>query len=131
MQRTRNTRQRRIVLEAVEGLSGQHPTAADIFESIRPSHPQLSLATVYRSLNALTLQGRLAEIRVENLTRYDSTTEPHHHIVCRACGAVADVCSDVFSDAALRHLEECSGYRVEVNPVQFFGVCPDCSGAPR
>jgi Fe2+ or Zn2+ uptake regulation protein len=131
IRRTRNTQQRQAVLRAVAALNGCHPTAADVFEALRPQHPRMSLATVYRSLNALVAQGQLAEIRVENVTRYDAGETPHHHIVCRGCGSVVDVCTDVLPAAALRHLEECSGFRVEWNPVQFFGLCPRCTVGVR
>lgn len=124
--RTRNTVQRRAVLDAVHALGGTHPTAAEVFDTVRLHHPRLSLATVYRALDALTAQGIVATIRAENVTRFDGDTSPHHHILCTRCGAVADVCSEVVSPDAERHLEECSGYRVEMRPVQFYGVCPGC-----
>ena len=124
--RTRNTIQRRAVLEAIHVLDGRHPTAAEIFEQVRLACPRLSLATVYRSLDALLTQGAITEVRAENVTRYDGTTTPHHHIICARCGAVRDVCAEVLSVGVMRHLEECSGFRVELRPVQFYGLCPDC-----
>jgi Fe2+ or Zn2+ uptake regulation protein len=124
--RTRNTQQRRAVLEAVQTLDSQHPTAADVFEAVRQTQPRLSLATVYRSLEALCSQGELAQLKVENVTRFCVGASPHHHIVCKRCSAVTDVCTDVFPIAAIRHLEECSGFSVDLGPVQFFGVCPKC-----
>lgn len=124
--RTRNTVQRRAVLDALHALAGTHPTAAEVFEQVRLHHPRLSLATVYRSLDALTAQGVVAPIRAENVTRFDGDTRPHHHILCSCCGAVEDVCAEVVSPSALRHLEACSGYIVDERPVQFTGICPNC-----
>ena len=127
MRRTRNTLQRKAVLEVIQELDHQHPTAAQVFEHARTSHPRLSLATVYRSLDALADQGEIAALRVENVTRYCVGQSRHHHIVCRKCSAVQDVCTEVFPEAALKHLEECSGFRVEDTPMLFSGLCPSCA----
>ena len=71
--------------------------------------------------------GELAELRVNNVTRYDGGPMPHHHVICLRCSSVTDVCADVLPDAAIRHLAECSGYEIELVPVQFYGICPKCS----
>ena len=49
---TRQTVQRSLVLEAVRA-SNDHPTAIDVFETVRGKHPSISRATVYRNLNVL------------------------------------------------------------------------------
>ncbi len=124
MKRTRNTVQRKAVLDAVRCLPG-HPTAADVFVRVRSDYPHLSLATVYRALRALVERGDIAEMRAENVARYDAGSRPHHHIVCRTCGTVTDI-PPVLPDAALCHVEQASGYRLDPHPVQFTGICPGC-----
>lgn len=125
MKRTRNTVQRKAVLEAVRALPG-HPSAADVFARVRADYPSLSLATVYRALHALADQGELVEMQIENIARYDAGLRPHHHVVCRACGAVADVAAPL-PEQALRSLEQVSGYTLDPHPVQFTGLCPACA----
>lgn len=129
--RTRRTAQRDAVVDALHRLRGLHPTAADVHELVRAEFPNMSLATVYRALVALVAQDRLATIPGEHGTRFDIDRTPHHHIVCIQCGSVADVCSDIVGDSAIRHLEECSGYQVAPRPVHFHGTCPRCADKPH
>lgn len=126
MKRTRNTLQRRAVLSAIERLDEFHPSAAEVFDEVKREHPRLSLATVYRSLDALCESGAVAPLKLEGVTRYCLGASPHHHIVCRRCGSVRDVCTEVFPEAARAHLETCSGFTLDSSSMQFFGLCPDC-----
>jgi Fe2+ or Zn2+ uptake regulation protein len=131
MKRTRNTVQRQAVLDAIRALDGQHPTAAEVFEQVcnTPSEtcPRLSLATVYRALDTLTAQKQIAEIRLGTVCRYDAGLDLHHHIICRQCGTVTDVCEDALPVTLYRKVEKCSGYIVADEPIQFYGLCPKCN----
>jgi Fe2+ or Zn2+ uptake regulation protein len=128
--RTRNTGQRKAVLKAVQTLDGKHPTAMDVFEQVRSDYPCMSLATVYRALHALVEQKALVEMRVENVARYDAGPCPHHHVVCKRCGAVRDVCVEVCPEAlpisTLHVLQEMTGFALDAHPLQLSGLCPQC-----
>jgi|GEM_PF-440594 Fe2+ or Zn2+ uptake regulation protein len=129
LQRTRNTQQRKAVLEAVIALAGKHPTAAEVFDTVRVRHPRMSLATVYRALHALVRQNSVCEIRIENVARYDAGPCPHHHVVCRHCGAVLDVCAEAMPESLaklLHELESTTGYRLDPHPIQMSGLCRAC-----
>ena len=126
MKKTRNTTQRRAILSAVERLDDRHPTAAEVFVEVRKYYPQLSLATVYRNLDALCERGDLSPLTLDSGTRFCLGASPHHHIVCRKCGAVRDVCVEVFPPQAVANLESCSGFAIERGPMQFYGTCPMC-----
>lgn len=136
--RTRNTIQRKAVQEAVHALAGHHPTAAEVYAAVRLGYPQLSLATVYRALHALVEQSAITEIRFENVARYDvgmaegsPEALPHHHVVCRLCGAVADVCVSALPAQSLQAVEEATdGFLLDFHPIQFRGVCAECRTAP-
>ena len=58
----RFTRQRQAVLETVQA-SREHPDAARVFEAVRQLVPNISLGTVYRSLEALVEDGHLIQIQ--------------------------------------------------------------------
>jgi Fur family transcriptional regulator, stress-responsive regulator len=56
-----------------------------------------------------------------------------HHIVCRACGAVADVDCVVGRAPCLERATE-AGFAIDEAEVTFWGLCPRCrasTGAPR
>ncbi len=130
--RTRNTGQRKAILSSLRGLGG-HPTAAGVFACVREQgeYPHLSLATVYRALDALVEQGEVMEMRVAGVRRYDAGPLPHHHVVCRDCGNVVDVPA-LLPNSVLSALSDASGYIVDPNyPIQFLGLCPLCAPAAR
>jgi len=69
-----------------------HPTAEEVYEAVNRRHPRASLATVYKSLHALTQAGLIREVNLAgNATRFESVTGPHHHFVCQSCGRLEDV----------------------------------------
>jgi Fe2+ or Zn2+ uptake regulation protein len=107
-----------------------HPTAAEVFVRVRgQGHPNLSLATVYRALHALVQHGEIAETRIAHVARYDALLLPHHHVVCRVCGAVADVAAEALPPQITSRLERESGFRLDTRAFfQFAGICPP---APR
>ena len=132
--RTRNTIQRKAVQEAIHALAGRHPTASEVYAWVRVGYPQLSLATVYRALHALVEQQAITEIRVDTVARYDvgmthhaPQPSPHHPIVCRVCGSVADVCTSALPLPFLQAVEEATeGFALDFFPIQFQGVCAPC-----
>lgn len=138
LRRTRNTIQRKAVEEAVHTLAGKHPTAAEVYAAVRESYPQLSLATVYRALHALVQQRAITEIRIENVARYDvgmtpemAEADPHHHMVCRVCGAVTDIDASALPGEFLKALESTvQGCLLDPHPIQFRGVCVSCQNSP-
>src|SRR5438067_6151638 len=86
----------RIALVEAFASDATHPTAQDLFERLRPSFPTMSFATVYNTLDALARCGLTGELRISRATavRFDPNTSPHHHAVCDACGAIADIPAD-------------------------------------
>jgi Fe2+ or Zn2+ uptake regulation protein len=88
----RMTRQRQAVHEAVLA-SRDHPSAEDVFQRVRRKLPDVSLATVYNSLEALVECGRIAKVprSDEGPARYSHRLDTHHHARCVSCGKVWDV----------------------------------------
>ena len=123
---SRNTRQRTLILETLHAL-GNHPTADEIFESVRQSLPRISLSTVYRNLEFLAKSGHIRKLEMGGLpVRFDSTVAPHFHIRCISCNRVDDLRGRrvvVIEDARdFDHDYELLGYQVE-----FIGLCSACS----
>ena len=129
--RTRNTVQRRAVLQAVRTLGTVHPTASDIFAEVREYAPGLSLATVYRALDALVEQQEIGRGFVGNVARYDVSASPHHHIVCRHCGSVADMNIPLPAATVRRLQSAANGYTLNLESIQFTGACPVCIQAEK
>lgn len=90
------TPQRLAVLKVLE--RHEHPTMEELYKDIREKHPSISLATVYKNVNALKEAGVVVEVNVPNgKMRYDIFVEPHIHVVCKNCGEIVDIpCSKEF-----------------------------------
>lgn len=124
------TPQRRMILRAFLEHAGQHLSADDVFGMVKPGHPEIGLATVYRTLDVLTEVGILRRTDLgDGRARYELAGEDdrlqHHHLICRSCGRVEEVPGDLLDTVhamiAVRH-----GFLTETHDVKFFGLCRDC-----
>lgn len=71
-----------------------HPTAEEIFQFVRAQIPKISLATVYKALEALVAIGAVTRLTVSEGTgsaRYDARSENHYHFRCLRTGMVHDL----------------------------------------
>lgn len=119
----RLTPQRMAIMECLQG-NRDHPSAEDIFRQVKQTLPTISLATVYNTLDLMRERGIVSELTIDSRRRrYDPDTGPHHHLLCRCCGKILDICRQV--DITLTNLEK-GGFVVEGNHIEFYGTCPEC-----
>ena len=82
----------RLAVYAALAQTTEHPTAETLYKELRPNYPTMSLATVYKSLDAFCEIGIVRELNVgEEAFRYDADISPHPHVRCISCDTVADV----------------------------------------
>ena len=87
----RYTRQRAAVFEYLRSVEN-HPTAEEVYAAVRAEIPNLSLATVYKALEALVDCGVAAKLDyADGPARYDHRTDSHYHIRCMSSGQVRDL----------------------------------------
>lgn len=89
----RVTPQRLVVYDQL-AASTDHPTAEEVFRAARLQMPRISLATVYKALEALVTVGlvcRLPACGEICSARYDARRDPHYHFRCLRTGAVQDL----------------------------------------
>jgi Fur family transcriptional regulator, peroxide stress response regulator len=129
----RYTRQRAAVLAYLRAACG-HPTAEQVFAAVRRRLPNISLATVYKALDAL-VHARLAN-RIagdHGPTRYDGRSEPHYHLRCQNSGEVIDLSlpydPDLLDklDPQLMETLHQQGFEITGHRLELVGrfVCPD------
>jgi Fe2+ or Zn2+ uptake regulation protein len=120
------TPQRRQIFEALQD-DIDHPAAEDVFQRVQDVMPDISLATVYHTLNHLVEMGEILELDLgEGKSRYDLSTEDHHHLVCLGCRRIVDI--EHHFDGLGLSPEESSGYEIVRREVVFYGYCPECQG---
>lgn len=123
MQR-RNTRQRRLVLDAVRALH-DHPTVDEVFNEVRRHDDRVSRGTVYRNLALLADEGSVQMLKTPGGNRFDDRCDPHAHLICTSCGTVCDLelpYESAQDDAAMRE----TGFSQVTHYAFFEGVCPAC-----
>ena len=103
-----------------------HPTADEIFTHVRDAIPDISLATVYKALEAFVAAGVTRKLTFgEGPARYDGRTDDHDHVRCLKCGNVRDVigCHDPEMVEGLRGDD---GFEVLDYHLELVGYCPSC-----
>ena len=92
MERTvRYSKKREAILAVIRGTS-THPSAEWIYHQLRPTHPDLSLGTVYRNLTFFQENGQVQSVGVvRGQERFDAIVTPHSHFMCNCCGTVLEV----------------------------------------
>ncbi|MGO9352940.1 MAG: Fur family transcriptional regulator [Mycobacterium sp.] len=126
----RVTRPRVAVLGAVDAQP--HADTETIFSAVRIGLPEVSRQAVYDVLNALTAVGLVRRIQpLGSVARYESRVgDNHHHLVCRSCGAIADIDCAVGDAPCLTPADvhnALDGFVLDEAEVIYWGFCPDCS----
>jgi Fur family ferric uptake transcriptional regulator len=125
----RVTSPRLAVLSAVH--ENPHADTESIIGVVRAHLGAVSDQAVYDVLKALTNAGLVRRIQPQNsVARYETRVgDNHHHVVCRSCGAIADVDCAVGHAPCLTASHD-HGFAIDEAEVVYWGVCADCSSTP-
>ena len=119
------TEQRRVILDELQKMAS-HPTADELYESVRKRLPSISLGTVYRNLEVLSEAGMIRKLEISgSQKRFDGVTENHYHVRCVKCGRVDDIHTGPIAgiDEVIKSVH---GYEIVSHRLEFVGVCPRC-----
>nr|WP_040393144.1 Fur family transcriptional regulator [Catelliglobosispora koreensis] len=121
----RVTKPRLTVLEILN--RGGHLEVDEITREARTRLDSVSTQAIYDVLGALARAGLARRIEpAGSAARYEARTgDNHHHIVCRACGVIADVDCAVGSAPCLDP-NTTHGFEVDEAEVTYWGLCPSC-----
>lgn len=122
----RVTRPRVVVLAAVH--AHPHADTDTVIAAARQALPTISHQAVYDVLRALTAAGLVRRIQpAGSVARYEARVKDnHHHLVCRSCGAIADVDCAVGEAPCLEAVDH-QGYAIDEAEVTYWGTCADCT----
>ncbi len=101
-----------------------HPTAEQVYLSVKKSIPSISLATVYRNLRLLESEGKILKITTENGDRFDGHTHEHYHFTCTNCKNVLDL--ELGDNVKINLLPKDFAGTISGHELMFFGKCPTC-----
>lgn len=131
MGRRRLTKQRLIVAEAL-AREKRALSASEMYERLRPRHPRLGLATVYRALEAQVQDGMASRFeRQGHVSAYIACApEHHHHLVCTSCQRVAEIAEEVVQPL-LGLVRKRHGFQVDHAALDLYGECAACLARRR
>jgi Fur family transcriptional regulator, stress-responsive regulator len=121
----RVTRPRLAVLAAVH--AHPHADTETLITAVRDDLGAVSHQAVYDVLRAFTAKGLVRRIEpAGSVPRYESrVADNHHHVVCRGCGAIADVDCAVDDTPCLTASDD-AGYVIDEAEVVYWGRCATC-----
>ncbi|MBD2089107.1 transcriptional repressor [Microcoleus sp. FACHB-1515] len=119
------TRSQERVLSLLKDLD-RAISAQDLYIELRNREQGMGLATVYRALEALKLEGA---VQVRTLASgeslYSSVKEDRHHLTCVQCGLSMPI--DECPVHELEHqLHQSHQFKIYYHTLEFFGLCAAC-----
>jgi Fur family peroxide stress response transcriptional regulator len=103
-----------------------HPTAEQVFMRAKSSMPEISMATVYNTLDTLIKCDLVNEVNLQQTAkRYCPNMSRHGHFFCNSCETVYDI--PIVDSEVPAALEMPEGFQLEQTNVSMRGMCPDCN----
>lgn len=124
MQNIRYSKQRENIKRGLEKYC-IHPSAEELYMKLKPTNPELSLATVYRNLKKLASMGEIKKIEgLSEEVHYDHNTCEHFHMICSFCGRVEDL---FFEPEKLKQiLNQQNEFEIISYDILVKGICKKC-----
>ncbi len=113
-------------LSIVGELDGHvHMSVEELYEAIKKKFPSISLATVYKNINAMMEKNFILEVKIPNKkSKYELAKASHSHVLCQECGKVEDISLDLHDLTA--KAANMTDYKIKEDALILSGVCPAC-----
>ena len=123
--KTQRTRSQERIMTLLQSLK-RSISAQDLYIELRNREQDMGLATVYRSLEALKLQGELQVRTLANgESEYSLIKSDRHHLTCVNCGTSIPIDECPVHDLE-KQLEKSHTFKVYYHTLEFFGLCQKC-----
>lgn len=127
------TGQRNAVLDVLVKYGGKHLSTEEIHNHVRENHPEVGIATVYRTLTLLEKLKLVEKLDLDDgFSRYELARNKedhrHHHLICNSCGSISEVEEDLLDTLEEQILKK-NGFLVTDHRVKFYGLCVKCRDA--
>jgi len=114
-------------LEIISLLSKDmtHPGAADILKKLRKSLPQVSMSTVYYTLDVLKKEGLIHELEFyDRDNRYDINVSNHINLICKKCGKIEDFPGEL--PYSYTQVQQKTDFQPVAMRYEYYGYCKKC-----
>ena len=119
-------RQREEIIKVIKN-SYDHPTAEDIYMTVKAKDPAVSRSTVYRNLNLLVENKLINKIPMQiGADRFDYIRKPHNHAICIKCGKIFDFEYNFEYEEIKKIVREQTGIEISDKGIALDGICNSC-----
>jgi len=102
-----------------------HISVEDLYEKIQKKFSSISLATLYKNINAMIETSLLKEVKLPHMkSKYEIVKTPHAHLICEKCGALEDL--EMNMDTLHSLITPQSHFKVHQTDLIFSGICQNC-----
>ncbi len=102
-----------------------HISIEDLYVKIKKQFSSISLATLYKNVNAMIDVSLLKEVKLPHMkSKYELAKTPHAHLLCESCGVLEDLEMDMNEVSHL--LASKSDFKVNETNLIFSGTCHNC-----
>ncbi len=120
------SRQREEIIKVIKN-SYDHPTAEDIYMTVKAKDPAVSRSTVYRNLNLLVENKLINKIPMQiGADRFDYIRKPHNHAICIKCGKIFDFEYNFEYEEIKKIVREQTGIEISDKGIALDGICNSC-----
>src|SRR5207247_8545185 len=125
----KRTPQRCAIYEMLTGRT-DHPTAEDIYRTVKRAYPMIAQNTVYYTLSGLKEAGLISEVNFgHEHARFDANMDRHHDLVCVSCQEINDLYDETLNRLSMSS-KKGRQYTILGHRVEFYGYfkrCPEQS----
>ena len=105
-----------------------HPTINDLYDLVRKKHPQIGLATVYRTMKVICDAGLARETDFGGgIRRFEHKYKHQHHdhLICLNCGSIIEVLNPEI-EKLQENLAKKHRFKAVRHKMEIFGFCQNC-----
>ena len=118
------TPQRVAIVE--ELFKNGHMNIDDLYKKLLSKFPSVSLATIYKNINAMVEKVFLSEVKIPNSKSvYELVKTEHVHLVCSCCGNIEDIMLDPSS--IINEVSTLSSFKINSTNIVLSGICSKCT----
>lgn len=119
----RATPQRLAIFETLRQMRN-HPTADQLLKVVQDAHPEISLATIYNTLEIFLRKGLIRKVKSDrDSMRYDAEVMPHHHLYCYESDKIGDYFDEELTEMISEYFKDhqIKGFEISDVKVQVIG----------
>lgn len=103
-----------------------HMNIDDLYKKLLEKFPSISLATIYKNINAMIEKVFLSEVKIPNSKSvYELVKNEHAHMVCSSCGHIEDIVLN--TNSLIDEVSTLSQFKIDSTNIVLSGLCPKCS----